>query len=156
MPTALDLDRLHDCKNQLNSALEQNTQSIMFRSKKKWLHLGEKPTKYFLNLEKCRYNAHMCNALLDDNNKLIKDANIILQIQEHFYSHLYSNDNAVHFPDIGEAKISLSNNEKNSLDSEITETEFATAVREMSNGKTGWVTNWVLKAILERNKIHLC
>ena len=41
----------------LHSLQSEHIRGVMFRSKAKWNQDGEKNSKYFLNLEKSRYNA---------------------------------------------------------------------------------------------------
>ena len=40
----------------------------MFRSKARWLEQGEKPTKYFFNLEKNNYDRKIVKELKDGTN----------------------------------------------------------------------------------------
>ena len=42
-------------KNELNEIYSTKRKEAMFRSKVKWVEQGEKPTKYFFNLEKRNY-----------------------------------------------------------------------------------------------------
>ena len=46
------LDQYEAEKNELNSLYESKGKEAIFRSKVKWTEQGEKPTKYFFNLEK--------------------------------------------------------------------------------------------------------
>ena len=46
------LDQYEAEKNELNSLYESIGKEAIFRSKVKWIEQGEKPTKYFFNLEK--------------------------------------------------------------------------------------------------------
>ena len=45
----------------------------MFRSKSRWLEEGERPTKYFFNLEKRNYNKKTVTELNIDNDTTVKD-----------------------------------------------------------------------------------
>ena len=49
------LDQYEEEKNELNSLYESKGKEAIFRSKVKWTEQGEKPTKYFFNLEKKNY-----------------------------------------------------------------------------------------------------
>lgn len=49
------LDQCEADKNELNSLYELKRKEAIFRSKVKSIERGEKPTKYFLNLEKKNY-----------------------------------------------------------------------------------------------------
>ena len=46
------LDQYEAETNELNSLYELKSKEAIFRSKVKWIEQGEKPTKYFFNLEK--------------------------------------------------------------------------------------------------------
>ena len=50
------LDKYSELKNEFESIYEQKGKAAMFRSKSRWLEEGERPTKYFFNLEKRNYN----------------------------------------------------------------------------------------------------
>ena len=45
----------------------------MFRSKLKWFELGEKPTKFFFNLEKRNYEKKLIREVELENGKIISD-----------------------------------------------------------------------------------
>ena len=63
-----ELKTLQNTKLDLEEVQFEKTRGIMFRSKAKWDTEGEKNTKYFLNLEKARYNAKTCNVLIDERD----------------------------------------------------------------------------------------
>ena len=50
------LDQYEGEKNELNSLYKSKGKEAIFRSKVKWIEQGEKPTKYFFNLEKKNYD----------------------------------------------------------------------------------------------------
>ena len=58
----------------------------MFRSKPRWSEQGEKPTKYFFNLEKRNYDRKIFKELKDENDQILitnfKEENKI--IEKHF------------------------------------------------------------------------
>ena len=49
------LTEFEKLKNELNEIYSTKGKEAMFRSKVKWVEQGEKPTKYFFNLEKRNY-----------------------------------------------------------------------------------------------------
>ncbi len=49
------LDEYEDAKKELQAIYEKKGREAMFRSKARWVEEGEKPTKYFFNLEKKNY-----------------------------------------------------------------------------------------------------
>jgi len=46
------LEKYEAAKEELKHIHEVRGKEAMFRSKMKWLEIGEKPTEYFFNLEK--------------------------------------------------------------------------------------------------------
>ena len=64
----------------------------MFRSKCRWLEKGERPTKYFFNLEKRNYNKKTVTELKTDRDTTIKDEKQILDEIESYYNNLYTTD----------------------------------------------------------------
>ena len=57
------LDQYDAEKNELNSLYELKGKEAIFRSKVKWIEQGEKPTKYFFNLEKNTMQRKPCSKL---------------------------------------------------------------------------------------------
>ena len=49
------LEKFEAAKEELKRLHERRGKEAMFRSKMKWVEQGEKPTKYFHNLEKTNY-----------------------------------------------------------------------------------------------------
>ena len=49
------LEKFETAKEELKRLHEVRGKEAMFRSKMKWVEQGEKPTKYFYNLEKTNY-----------------------------------------------------------------------------------------------------
>ena len=43
----------------------------MFRSKARWFEKGEKPTKYFFNMEKRNYDRRIVKELKDENDQIL-------------------------------------------------------------------------------------
>ena len=64
----------------------------MFRSKCRWIEKGEKPTKYFFNLEKKNYNRKTINELRKQNGVEIREEKEILKVIQEFYEDLYSSE----------------------------------------------------------------
>jgi hypothetical protein len=52
--------------------------------------LGEKNTKFFLNLEKRNYKNKCITKLIDENEETISDDDEILKYEAKFYKNLYS------------------------------------------------------------------
>ena len=62
----------------------------MFRSKIKWFELGEKPTKYFFNLEKNNYEKKLIREVVLENGEIISDPVQVNKEIEVFYQNMYT------------------------------------------------------------------
>ena len=133
-----EFDRL---KNELNRLYEIKGKGAIFRSKVRWVELGEKPTKYFFNMEKKNYNKKVISELKRSDGKIfVYDQDIITDIQT-FYENLYSSNidhSSNAFIDFGRdlqfAK--LPDEEKSNLDGEITLEECEKILNTFQNGKS--------------------
>ena len=61
----------------------------MLRSKCRWIEKGERPTKYFFNLEKQNYRRKTITELRLEDEKILFEENWILNSMEDFYYNLY-------------------------------------------------------------------
>ena len=64
-------------------------EGTILRSKVKWVEMGEKNTKYFINLEKRNYNSKYIKKLIKNDGQEITQPKVILQEQCSFYEDLY-------------------------------------------------------------------
>ena len=61
----------------------------MFRSKMKWIEQGEKPTKYFFNLEKSHYEKKkLIRELKLENDEITSNPTLINKEIESFYANI--------------------------------------------------------------------
>ena len=57
----------------------------MFRSRTRWIENGEKPTKYFFNLEKQNYEKKIITQLKTTDGEIISDLTKINKEIENYY-----------------------------------------------------------------------
>ena len=62
---------------------------MMLRSRTRYEDLGEKPTKYFLNLEKINYTSKIIHKLINSDGEEFTKTADILKWQIDFYKDLY-------------------------------------------------------------------
>ena len=125
------LKEFEKIKNKFNRLYEIKGKGAIFRSKARWVEYGEKPTKYFFNMEKKSYNKKVISELKrSDGKTIVYEQDTMTSIQT-FYENLYSSDidhSSNGFYDFGRdlqfAK--LSDEEKINLDGEITVEECET------------------------------
>lgn len=91
-----DLQNIEDTLNEydalkaeVNTIYEQKGKAAMFRSKCRWIEKGERPTKYFFNLEKQNYKRKTITELRLEDEKILFEENGILKSMEDFYYNLY-------------------------------------------------------------------
>jgi hypothetical protein len=82
------LIELSNKKSDLENIRKVKLEGVMLRSKCRYEDMGEKTSKYFLNLEKRNYISKSINKLIDDNNIEYSDVNDILSYQKTYYANL--------------------------------------------------------------------
>ena len=125
---------------ELEASRKNRIEGSIIRSRAKWLSEGEKPSKYFLNLESRNY-VNKTIPRLDVNGKIIDDQTEILRETQKFYADLYSertniDDIGLHdtFSEIDVPK--LSDVDKAKLDGPITLKEASEALKNMKSDKS--------------------
>lgn len=84
--------RIESIKRELKEIEQEAANKIIFRSKCRWARLGEKPTKYFLNLEKQRSKDNVLSTIVNDEGKELNNHKDILEECRAFYEGLYAED----------------------------------------------------------------
>lgn len=110
------------------------------RAKANWASQGERPSKYFLNLEKRKSKNNTLSQIYDDNNVLTMDPKKILSMTRNFYAQLYGGKpidtsnidemdwNTLNIPQI-------SREEFNGLEKAYSEQELLRALKKINTGK---------------------
>ena len=135
-------EQLRETKAEFNKLIEEKTKGAMIRSKATWCEEGERPTKYFLNLEKRNSNNKTISKLLLDNGSIITNTEDIINAQKEFYNKLYTtslqDDTAENFENFTRnLEIPALNNDQNiQLDQPISEQEVYNALKLSPTGKT--------------------
>ena len=83
------MEKIDEKNCKLERLRSNKLQAAMLRSKIKYYELGEKPTKYFFDLEKRNSVAKTITQLNIDNN-IVTNPKEILKAQRDFYKNLYS------------------------------------------------------------------
>lgn len=84
-------DELILLQNELELIRKEHMKGLMVRARAKWIEEGEKPTKYFLALEKRNYINKTISKIANDSGVLITNQQEILSEIKYFYQTLYSN-----------------------------------------------------------------
>ena len=139
------LNEYESLKIEMQTIYEEKGRAAIFRSKWRWVEKGERPTKYFFNLEKRNYNRKTITELQTDDNeiirKLIKENDKILETIENVYEDLYSSKTTgsqVDFDEfIGDIEIpKLDNEEKNELEGLFTLKECKKVLETFEDNKS--------------------
>ena len=89
-----NLAQLEEKKRLLENLRKEKLQGTIIRSKALWVDEGEKPTKYFCNLESRNYVNKTIQKLELEGKGIITNQKEILSEVQHFYQNLYKkNDN---------------------------------------------------------------
>ena len=91
----LKINSLREQTLQLENLREKKIKGSMIRSRAALIDNWEKPSKYFLNLEKRNYVNKNIPSLKDENDHEIFDSAEILLLQRNFYEDLYSSKETV-------------------------------------------------------------
>ena len=78
------------CKSKLKALIEKELAGAKVRSRAKWIEQGNKPTSFFLLLERNRDHKHLVTSILDQNGKEVSTQTEIEEAHVHFYTDLYS------------------------------------------------------------------
>lgn len=112
---------------------------IIFRARANWAQQGERPNKFFLNLEKRR--ARTNTQALDDEGVLTSDPRKILDLTRAFYANLYSSEpgGLVSLDDLDWQSLDLpriSQAQHDKLERPYSEKELYSALQKLNKGKT--------------------
>ena len=128
-----------DLRRQIRDIDEEFIAGVIVRSKELWVERGEKPTKYFFNLEKMRQQKKETTELKSHSGELLSDRKDIRKEMNDFYQDLFSEEEA----DL-EAKnwlldqlsMSLDEQEQASCEGLLTVEECREALNGMDTGKS--------------------
>ena len=126
---------------ELRSLYERKGKEVLFRSKCRWIEKGERPTKYFFNLEKRNYNKKTISELELDNGELLTEEKLILQEIESYYKDLYTSKVSATLSDFDQFSQNLeiphlSNDERDRLEGPLSFDECKQILNSFSNGKS--------------------
>ncbi|KAL9968018.1 hypothetical protein ACROYT_G026343 [Oculina patagonica] len=134
-------------KEELKKIYEHKGKEAIFRSKVKWLEQGEKPTKYFFNLEKTNYEKKLIREVKLENGYKTTQPKQIEKELEKFYSNMFTSKNNLNSEPLGENKSfesfvegieipQLNAEERDSLEYDFTFEELKEALGSFSDNKT--------------------
>ena len=118
-------------RHELNQLHKLKRKGAIVRSRYRFARDGERPTKYYLNLEKRKSRARTLHRI-KVKDKIVDEPKQVLSQIKVFYQQLYSTDlkylNKLNLPQLSES-------ERDMLDEPITMSEISWALKNMANDK---------------------
>ena len=130
-------EAIQHIETELEEIQKERISKSIFRCKVNWQLYGEKPSKYFLSLEKRNYFSKNMRAVKLANGNICREQSKILKEQSTFYKNLFSKNSKVNFtlkPNAQERI--LSEVEKQKLEENLTLDELKNALFSMQPNKT--------------------
>lgn len=85
-------EEVESIKRELKEIYHHRAAAAIFKAKARWSQSGEKPTAYFLGLEKRRSKDNMITSLLNSEGRSITDNKEILKMEQEYFSNIYVED----------------------------------------------------------------
>ena len=139
IPTILidsNIAQIKALQKEINEILNKKSMGAVIRSRANWEHYADRPSKYFLNLEKMNYSRKTIYRLENQNGNIESDPKEILKMQKEFYDELYTatvEPDLSYISDIDAPKIPETL--RDALEKDITLQELSKAVNELPNNK---------------------
>ena len=149
--TITNFETINDLKSELQEHRENKLKGSLIRSKAKWIEHGEKPTKYFCNLENRNFVSKRMAGIINKNGIELKTNASISEEVYNFYNNLYSSqEHTLIDIDITERldkdTQKLSDIQAASIEGPMSYEEICNTLKNMQNGKspgsTGFTTEF--------------
>ena len=141
VPSPDALDEYESVKKQIEDINDEIARGHMIRSRCKFIEEHEKPSKYFLNLEKATQNLKHIHSLRLGGN-LISDPVKILEEQKAYFARLYSENNHINLTEcenylstIGDLIPKISGESQRVCDGILSINEIKNSVDALANNK---------------------
>ncbi|KAK3728108.1 hypothetical protein QZH41_014265, partial [Actinostola sp. cb2023] len=133
------VQQLTDLETTLRELKVQKMEGAKIRSRVQWIEQGEKPTKFFYNLEKQRAKTNTIDSVRDDNDEEVTDSNAIKTVVTDFYTNLYKKDLIDMIEQdrlLTNITRKLDNTESEQCEGPFSIEEATSAIQEANNGKS--------------------
>ena len=137
----LVLKEFDNLKTELQSIYDKKGMAAIFRSKCRWIEMGERPTKYFFNLEKRNYIKKTITELRMEDETTIKDETQILDAIENYFNNLYMSTDGTTQDDYDQyiqdlSLPRLSDEERDNMEGPLTYEECKKVLETFQNDKS--------------------
>lgn len=135
------VSEVQSIKRQLAEILQEKANKTIFRAKAHWTQLGEKPSSYFLGLEKRLSKDRCITSLKKDDGQVISNPADILAYERDYFSHIYKEDTSQlqsldEFPIVQEDLPQVSESHRTLFNMPFTPRDFHLALKELNNNKS--------------------
>ena len=128
-----------DLRRQIRDIDEEFLSGVIVRSKELWVEQGEKPTKYFFNLEKKRQQKKEMTELNSSTGVLLSDSRDIRKEMNNFYQDLFTEEEVDMEAQnwlLDQLSMFLNDQEQTSCEGLLTVEECREALNGMNTGKS--------------------
>ena len=132
------LKRLKEKSQELQNLYDLEIKGYIIRSKADYIEGREKNTKYFANLEKKRSDAKTLHKLINNDKEFTSQKDILEEVKS-FYENMYAEQNVDKEKMKTMSKnitVKLTDEERISIEGNITEYECACALKSINNNKS--------------------
>ena len=134
-----DTTELFNIQDKIKEYEYKQLNGARIRAKVQEIEQGERCTSYFVNLEKQRANNKQMNSLLTEDGTLVETQDEILKETTNFYKQLYTSEKTDDLAQdylLNKLKQNLTDEDKDSIEGEITLTEILIAIKALANEKS--------------------
>ena len=128
-----------DLRRQTRDIDKEFLSGVIVRSKELWVEQGEKPTKYFFNLEKKRQQKKEMTEFNSSTGILLSDSRDIRKEMNNFYHDLFTEEEVDMEAQnwlLDQLRMSLNDQEQTSCEGLLTVEEYCEALNGMNTGKS--------------------
>lgn len=135
------IEETKSIKRELGEIAQTKASAAAFRAKAKWALHGEKPSAYFLGLEKRQSRNNAVTSLLDSQGHTITDNKDILEMERVYFENIYtetpSDLDPIDLIPLSETDVpTISDLNKRRINRPFTIQEFHEALKELNKNKT--------------------
>lgn len=128
-------------KRQLSEIKQEKGNRAIFRARANWIRLGERPTSYFLGLEKRQSKEKTISSLIDEHGRTLTSNAEILAYEKRYFSNIYSEDTSqlrpvLELPLTKEDLPQVSDGHQQILNLPFTHRDFHTALKSLNKNKS--------------------
>ena len=130
-------EQIRQVRHELNTLHAEKTRGAKIRCKGNWGLNAERPTKYFLRLQKQNNQRKTLHRLINSEGRTLLDQNEILQEIRKYYEELYTSRGYVDYDYLDKIDfLQITTEMKKKLDRPIDLSEISQALREMKDNKS--------------------